>query len=195
MCDCGIDTLGGNPAGSGGGAAGAQDQAFTIRGQPDPPVGTSDTAIAVLSGATTQIGAVSLPITRVDSAADGTTIKFTQPGVYHGQWWCFLPAGGTAGLMIGASIDCDAALLVAAQNPDLFFSSVFGSDVYFAWPAGSVASIMADGMFVITPAMAADPNLGILRCHQTDSAGGAITAFSTVIADNTLRVRRIGDAQ
>lgn len=191
---CCIARVDGASPSSGGGAAPIADQAFVIRGQPDPPTGTVDDAVAALSGATTQIGSVALPINRVDSALNGTTIKFTQAGIYLVQWWCFLPFGGTVGLMIGASIDCPAALLNVTQNPDLFFASVMGSDVYFSWPAGSVASIMADGVCHISAAMAADPALGILRCHQTDSAGGVVTAFGTVIADNTLRVRRIGDA-
>jgi hypothetical protein len=115
-----------------------EDAAFLVRGQPDPPTGSVNDAVAVFSGATVQIGTTPIGVTRVDSALNGSTFKLTEAGVYEAIWWAFLPAGGTVGLMIGGSIDCAAALLNVTQNPDLFFPEIWGADVRFSWPAGAV---------------------------------------------------------
>lgn len=184
------------PGGGGGGASAVADQGFLIRGQNDPPTGTTDTAIAFMTGATQQLGVVlpSTYVTRTDSATLGTTLKFTQAGVYEAQFWTVLPFGGTSGIMVGLSVDTTAALLLATTNPDPWNASVIGADVWFNWPGAQVAFVHAIGSFTITSAMAANAALGILRAHQTNSAGGAIAAVDTVIADTTIRVRRTGDA-
>lgn len=181
------------PTGPTGASPAIVSAGFLIQGQPSPPVGSVNTGISVFSGVTQQLGSVdpTTYMTRDDSATLGSSFNFTQAGVYDAQFWSILPFDGASGLFCSLSLDTTAALLLATTNPEPWNPSIFGADLYFNWPGTSVSYVIAHGVFTVTEAMAADPNLGILRGHQNNTDGGPITEFFTDIVNNALRVERI----
>jgi hypothetical protein len=117
--------------------------------------------------------------------------------LYKVQYWMVLPFGGTAGLMDAVSLDCDPAFLDAANNPDPWNPTIAGAAVYFSWPAASVSLLYAEGEIYVSEAVAAnpDPAVGLVRAHANNANGGVITAFDTVVADCSIRVRRTGPSR
>lgn len=181
---CCVDTIGGAPAGGGGG--GVPNRAVQITELSTTPTGTVDTSVATFVSGLVQRGTEALAswVTEVTTAANGTILTVLQPGIYHGQ---FLPVViAPASWVGGVSVAATAAQLLAATPPD---GTVAQYQARVDFVQGSTDTRHQLGPLVITAAdIAAGDNL--VRCHATNSAA-APSQFIFNLAACTFVLRQI----
>lgn len=119
------------------------------------------------------------------SAAPGTTYKFTRKGIYEMHGIIVGAAGTATGLMIGISLDCPAAQLLAAGiTPAAALTTMEDYDVADGVAAATLA-VKACATINITntlrgSSLAANLTpVGTARLHVGDGAGAVIGAAGT----------------
>lgn len=180
-----------------GGAAPVPEQGVQIEVLDPQLTGLVDTTVALLAGPSQQIGAVPLAdwLVRTDDANEGTQLKITQAGIYEAQFFLVPATTGVAGIMIGVTLDAPPALLVS--NPDMIGgnTSSISPDFYFGLPATQTEAQIVTRTLYVSEAMAADPNLAIVRPQISDVLDAPPAPFTILLTEVALRIDRTGDAE
>ncbi len=170
---------------------GVVNQGIIVRGvTAASAVGSTDTAVLLFDGATTQVGAVTLAdwVTRVDSATLGTTLVISQPGEYVGVVYVPLAAGFN--IQTGVTLNAPAG--IRQGNFEIFDPSVFSSTFKFSSTIQSSTSGLTLPMIITQADIDAGNN--IIRGQITDVAGAAPVAGAYANAANVaLRLARMGN--
>lgn len=122
------------------------------------------------------------------SAAPGTTYKFTRKGIYEMHVIVPIEAGITTGAMVGISLDCPAAqLLAAGVTPANALTTMEDYDVLDGVAAATFA-VKAHAVIEITNTLrgsglaANGTPVGTARIHLGDGAGAVIGSAVTTDA-------------
>lgn len=123
-----------------------------------------------------------------DSALPGTTYKFIRKGIYEAHAIIVGVAGLATGMMVGISIDCPAAqLLAAGVTPAAALTTMEDYDVLDGVAAATLA-VKAYATINITNTLrgstlaANGTPVGTMRIHVGDGAGAVIGAAATTDA-------------
>jgi hypothetical protein len=149
-------------------------------------VGAVNTGILLFSAASTPNNWM----IRENDADAGTSLKFTQRGIYLVTLQATVPAAGEAAF--GISLDCGAARLLATANPINTTVDILAGQHVIA-PAATQLAVDLCYAVQISDTIAGDPAQGFLRFHGNDGAAGVIAAGDVISAVTRFTVTQLGD--
>ena len=133
------------------------------------------------------------------SAAPGTTYKFTRKGIYEMHVIVPIEAGITTGAMVGISIDCPAAqLLAAGVTPTTALTTMEDYDVLDGVAAATFA-VKAHAILNITQTLrgstlaANGTPVGTARIHLSDGVNAVIGTGTTTDASVCMWCNQIAE--